>query len=178
MKRLFSVVLFCVLVAPFVLPYALMSYEKFQLKKTVKRQLLSGINKTELTCLKFSKEEIETVLKWEHSKEFEFQHKMYDVVYATSYSDSVMYWCWEDHAETVLEIELKSHIADALGASPNHEKNKHTLSEFFKQVYFSNVLKWNHFLTVVQLNYIQFSVDELVGCFSSLVLPPENIKQM
>ncbi len=53
--------------------------------------------------LKFSKTEITTKLNWKHSKEFEFNNQMYDVVDKVVTRDSIRYWCWWDFKETEIK---------------------------------------------------------------------------
>lgn len=64
--------------------------------------IISKIDLKDLVLLKFTFNETQSLLKWEHSKEFEFNGIMYDIIRSESKNDSIFYWCWEDREETEL----------------------------------------------------------------------------
>ena len=109
-KKLIPLFLLLCLAAPFVLTYSALKMQKHQLKRSIKHQIIDGIDKSELVLLKFSKHEVEEMLDWEHSKEFEFKNEMYDVVEKEETTDSISYWCWWDNEETKLNRQLASSL--------------------------------------------------------------------
>lgn len=98
--------LFCVLFDPVVGTYTWLQYKKITIKHEVQRQIDDGIDQSKLVLLKFTKEEIQIKLRWEHEREFEYNDKMYDVIRSESKGDKVYYWCWYDHKETMLNRQL------------------------------------------------------------------------
>ena len=106
MKKLLPLFLLLCLATPFWLTYSFLKAEKHQLKRSIKHQIIDGIDKSELVLLRFSKKETKEKLDWEHSKEFEYQGEMYDVVNKIETTDSVAYWCWWDYEETQLNRQL------------------------------------------------------------------------
>jgi hypothetical protein len=105
-----------------------------KLRKEIKRQIIAGIDKNELVCLKFSKSEIHTKLRWEHAKEFEFSGEMYDIVESATIGDSVKYWCWLDYKETLLNKELKILVAENFGKSPQNKERQNRIDTFSKSL--------------------------------------------
>ena len=51
--------------------------------------MIAGIDKKELVFFEFSHTENQQKLKWKHSKEFEFNGEMYDVVKKITSTDSI-----------------------------------------------------------------------------------------
>jgi hypothetical protein len=107
------------LVALFLLdPYAgsfpWLHFKKAMLKKEVKRYIIQGIESDQLVVLRFSKEETETLLRWEHSTEFEYKGQMYDVVQTWTVGNTVYYRCWRDREETKLNNRLREIAERAL----------------------------------------------------------------
>ena len=108
------IALFSILFDPVVGTYTWLQYKKTAVKQEVKRQIDDGrIDQSKLVLLEFTKEEIQTKLRWEHEREFEYDHKMYDVIRSESKGDRVHYWCWYDHKETMLNRQLDELAAQA-----------------------------------------------------------------
>lgn len=104
--------------------------------------MIAGIDKKELVLLKFSKTEIDTKLKWEHAKEFEFNHEMYDVVDKQISKDSISYWCWWDFEETQLNKRLNHLLVDVYQHDSKSKEKQASLHNFYKSIYFQPVLEW------------------------------------
>jgi hypothetical protein len=177
LKQLYGAFLFFVLIAPFGFPLVTMEYEQFQVRKIVKKKILQGIDKRDLTCLKFSTEEANSKLNWEHAKEFEYEHQMYDVVYLEILTDSVLYWCFKDEKETAIEYKLKQNIADVLGASSQNQNSKRKLIDFFKKVFQTTSYTWNIQLDVALFCFADYTVHKCDIYFTPPFSPPEVIKQ-
>lgn len=103
--------------------------------------LISQIDRNDLVLLKFSKNEINSKLKWEHAKEFEYLGKMFDIVYTQIHSDSIFYYCWQDDAETDLNHRFIALFNSSL------EKNSKTSNFFQLLISFSSI------------NYLQQTID-------------------
>ena len=91
---------------------------KGAVRREVRRHILSRPDPTGLVLLGFSKPEAESLLRWEHSLEFEFDGQMYDIVESWTEGDRVYYRCWWDRAETRLNRILREVTARAFGAAP------------------------------------------------------------
>lgn len=109
---------------PFWLSFSLYQVERSMIKKSVKNMLMEKLNDSDLVLLKFKKEEINSKLEWEHSREFEFNQKMYDVIKTEYSADSVFYLCWLDKDETALNKRLFTLLINSL------EKNNKTSKTF------------------------------------------------
>ena len=119
--------------------------------------MIAGLDKSELVLLKLTKQAAETELHWEHSREFEYQGQMYDVVEQFAVNDIIYYRCWWDHAETALNKKLERLVASALEQDPQHRETERQLVYFFKTLYFSEILPW--YFSALPACIIQPSAD-------------------
>jgi len=97
---------------------AWLQVEKAMVKKEVRRHIISGIDKDGLVLLEFSRTETEPLLRWEHSREFEYDGQMYDIVDSWVVGDTVYYRCFWDRAETRLNEQLRKLAVRSHGAAP------------------------------------------------------------
>ena len=128
-----SIFLLLTLIAPIAVTFTFLHYQKQIIRKEVKKQIIAGIEKENLVLLSFTDEEAENLIEWEHSKEFEFNNIMYDIVYQKKTGDTTYYWCWEDSNET----EINSNLENLLSRDSKTKQNKERLANFFKSLFFN-----------------------------------------
>lgn len=145
-----------------------LNHQKTIIRKQIKRNIIAGIDKDELVLLAFTIQETKTKLKWEHSKEFEYNNQMYDIVVSVNTGDSIYYWCWWDNEETVLNKQLKGVLKIALGHNEQNKEKRSHLNHFLKNLFNGNTLVQT--LTPNWV-YIQLYTDKGV-IFSSLAHAP------
>ncbi|MDH7511335.1 MAG: hypothetical protein QHH14_00105 [Clostridiales bacterium] len=145
MKRKFLslFLLFCVTVDPLVGTFTWLHYKKTIVKKEAKRIIEAGVDDDSLVVLKFSKEEAQTKLRWEHPQEFEYNHKMYDVVKTMICDGTIYYWCRQDDEETTLNMKLEELASKALGESAKSMANLTLLISCFKSLYCTFSFRWS-----------------------------------
>lgn len=131
MRTILGILLLVVLSAPLVGTYAGLRIEKRRVKKEVKKRMIAGIDSTDLVFFAFSKYDSETLLRWEHAWEFEYQEQMYDVVKKQEQGDSLLLWCWWDHAETELNKQLRGLVAKTQAHDPRRHEKERRLVCFF-----------------------------------------------
>lgn len=130
------------LAAPMLIGYGWLHYQKSVVRKQVKWQFLSGMNEEALVLLKFRASSVQAELHWEHSREFEFQGQMYDVVKSELKGDTMYYHCWPDQAESRLNQQIKDLVANALNNHPQQQEHQKQLTHFFKSLYLLDLEKW------------------------------------
>lgn len=123
--------------------YSWLQYEKMLVRKAVKRQLLAGMDRTDLVLLKFSQEGAKTLVRWEHSHEFEYQGQMYDIVHSETIGDSIFYHCYWDRGESKLNQQIKMLVAQGLEKDPANQENQLKLIHFYKSLYPGEVVGWS-----------------------------------
>jgi len=152
--RLLGIFVLLCLITPFATTYVFLKLQKKQIKKEIKWKMIAGLDRDELVLLKFTKEEAQRKLHWEHSKEFEYNGEMYDIAHNSTKGDSIFYWCWWDHKETKLNRQLKELVAFALGNNQQRKNNQEQLADFYKSLYWQR----SH----AKLNVIATQVNELI----------------
>lgn len=141
-KQVISLFLLFLLIAPAAVTYTWLQKRKQAVKKEVKWKMISGIDKNELVFLKFSKKEITSKLRWVHSKEFEYNHQMYDVVEKKTIKDSVYLRCWWDHKETKLNKQLDSLLVNVFQNDSKTKEKQEKVFSFYKLLYYQPVFSW------------------------------------
>lgn len=125
--------LFC-LAAPIAVTFTFLHHKKYQIRKEVKRQIISGLDKDELVLLKFTEDQSIAQLQWKHAKEFKFKDEMYDIIETQIKGDTIYYWCWWDHHETKLNKQLDELTSIVLGNDPPYSNTQKQLSNFLKSL--------------------------------------------
>jgi len=129
-------------------------------KHEVKRMIIKGIDIDELELLKFTKQESISKLKWEHSKEFEYKQKMYDVVKEEVVVDSIYYWCWLDREETKLNNQLAELVKNVLNTNTQKKEKQERLYSFYKSLYCTELFNSQLALTSTENNRNTFYLNE------------------
>src|SRR5690606_23325545 len=119
-----AISLLLVLFAPVMTIYLYLQFEKSAIRREIKWKMIAGMEEEELVLLKFTKEETQTKLRWEHSREFEYNGQMYDIVSKEVKGDSIFYRVWWDHEETKLNKSLKKLAADAFDQDEENRKTR------------------------------------------------------
>ena len=141
LKKLISIFLLVCLIAPITGTYIWLRHEVKLIKKEVKQQMIAGLDDRELIILKFKISNTKSNLKWKHSKEFEYEGEMYDVVKSIVKGDTILYTCWWDNKETKLNKQLAHLIGDIIGNNPQNKENQKRLVSFY-QINKSNSYYW------------------------------------
>jgi hypothetical protein len=122
--------------------YLWLNHQKKQVKREVKWKIIEGIDKSELVLIQLTKAEAKEKLDWEHSKEFEFEGEMYDVVEFEETTDSVKYWCWWDYKETALNKNLAEVVNNLLGNQPDKKEKEQKMISFYQSLFSEKVFQW------------------------------------
>ncbi|HPE86510.1 MAG: hypothetical protein PHU97_07755 [Bacteroidales bacterium] len=131
-----AIVLIILLEIPFSGSILWLHQKKHQIRKQVKKEIIAGIDPEKLIQLKFSLPVTDPGLKWIHNKEFEYKGEMYDIVSVQNNGDSIVYLCWWDHQETVLNRQLGKLVKKALNNEPGNTRTQEQLTNYFVSLYF------------------------------------------
>ncbi len=91
---------------PFGLVTTLLQLEKASIRRVVKHQLMESENDRDFVLLTIANQDLNTLLEWEHEREFEYLGEMYDVVRSETRTDSTYFVLWWDHDETEINKKL------------------------------------------------------------------------
>ncbi len=112
------------------------------MRHEVKEMILAGMDNSDLVLLKFSKQSAKKNLDWEHSREFEYQGDMYDVVRSESTIDSVSYWCWKDEKESKLNKSISSLVNKVMNQHSQDQQQAAKLMVFIQNLYLDGAFSW------------------------------------
>ncbi len=163
------------MIVPAVVTYTWLQKHKRAVKREVKWKMIAGIDKSELVFFTFSNKDIQTKLRWEHAKEFEYKNQMYDVVEKKILKDSTQLWCWWDYKETKLNKQLQRILVTVFQNDSKSKEKQDQVFKFYKMVYLPSVFDWKpHFdasfcKKAICRNVFYKSVTSLIS------LPPPKI---
>ena len=174
-KQITSLFLLFILIVPAVATYTWLQLHKCAVKREVKCKMIAGIDKKELVFFKFSKKEINAKLHWEHSKEFEFNDQMYDVVDKKVVNDSIALWCWSDDEETNLNKQLNTVLTSVFQKDSKSKDKQNQVFKFYKLLYFQDVFSWKPLEVSCFCKIILFKKIDYQSVCKFISLPPPKI---
>lgn len=169
-QRIIAISLLFILIAPVATLYLYMQFEKSALKREIKWTMIAEMDQEELVLLKFSKKEAETKLRWEHSKEFEYNGQMYDIVSSEIKGDSIFYRCWWDYEETHLNKKLKKLVASAFDHDEDNQKAQKNLHTFLWSFFCTDPFDWQ--ATLPQKTEMVYRDTIHAHIFNSILISP------
>lgn len=141
-ERIIAISFLFILFAPVATIYTFLQFEKSAIRREIKWKMIASMNDKELVLLKFTKEETETKLRWEHSKEFEYDGQMYDIVSQEIEGDSIFYRCWWDYEETELNKKLKKMVAIAFDQDEENRKTQEIFYSYLWSFFCTDLFDW------------------------------------
>lgn len=158
------------LVAPGGLVYGWMHWQKREVRHEVKEKLLADLPKEALVLLKFTQQEAEAQLDWEHEGEFEYQGQMYDLVEQEVRGDTLYFWCWPDQKETQLNQQLSQLTQNILMKIPQRQEKQLQLEYFYKSLF----LQKAHLICFAPLHLEQLSAIGRRACYRGIFPQPPS----
>jgi hypothetical protein len=137
-SKIIAISFLLLLLAPAFGLYIWLELQKELTRHQVKELLEVGLEDEALTLFKFTNEGSEQ-LEWEHSKEFKFDGKMYDVVRQEEHGDTTYYYCWEDHKESEIYRQTNRLIQVVQRTDPDRKERQDRLVNFYKNLFCSDV---------------------------------------
>lgn len=156
------------MIAPGAATVMWMRHRRATIRREVKHQLIAGLENDQLEVLKFAINETSSLLKWKHSREFEYNHHMYDIVETKVEGDTIYYWCWWDYEETILNKKLNHLLANAFNHDPQRKEKQSSLLHFFKSFFLPQINTTGK----EQTKPLVFSVDYEFVVKSIDIFPP------
>ena len=145
--------------------------EKTLIQLEVRERILNtgyikNVVSNDTDCLRFKLSELNTLLKWENSKEFEYKGIMYDVISTKIEGDSIIYYCYRDIKETINKQKFIDLISFLSGNS-NQKTIVLKTGKYFRMLYLPidypvfglvlNLLKKN-FISIAVLHDLNFLI--------------------
>ena len=143
MKKALGIFLFICLTAPIWFTYSWLTISKQEIRREIKRKIITGMAKANIVLLAFTKKEAQEKLRWEKAGEFEYKGKMYDVIDKETVADVILFRCVWDQKETHLNTQAKDLMEKALGQNPQQKETQKRLISFFQSLFFPGHFSWN-----------------------------------
>lgn len=170
MKPFLATILLNVMLLPFGGSYLFLELERSKAKTYAIAAMADEENPVQMVWLRFSNEEVENDLRWEHDREFEYNGQMYDVSKRIEKGDSTHFYCYWDKLETLVNQKLADLIAThTKGGDPSQNETQLILS-LFKAVYLNVLYESNLFLSNAELK----RVNEIVMNYSDSEIPNDS----
>ncbi|TFV94361.1 hypothetical protein E4S40_10050 [Algoriphagus kandeliae] len=140
MKHLLIVILLAFSIAgPMTLGLTAFELRFFQLKENMESRINRNPNDKRIKTLVFTQEESQTLLDWEHEREFEYQGEMYDVLEIKEKGDQIEYLVWHDQEES----ELKKRESEYEESSRENHSEHQKRNSFHVVFFFENLSSIN-----------------------------------
>lgn len=142
LKKEISILLLFSLFIPSLGTFLWFQHHQREIRKEVKELLLSGLDDSQLELLTFTQYEVDHVISWKHSEEFEHHGFMYDIVKRKLENGTHSFWCWKDDKETLLSQKLEDLLANLLGNNPQEQQKQKHLQLFLTTIFQSKMEHW------------------------------------
>lgn len=160
---------------PFTGTILYLQYEKGIIKNEMS-ECLQEYAKKDVVDIIVHKDQIHTMLTWEHEREFEFSGEMYDVISSQIMGDSITYQCLHDAKETSINKRIYSFIKSYLKDEAGSEASLIVYSDIFKVLHppISSFVD-EHVLVEMRLVYIGYDVSTNPQYFNQPSIPPPRM---
>jgi len=103
--------------------------------KSEMSEYLQAYAKKDVVDIIVHKDQIHTILEWEHDREFELSGEMYDVISSQIIGDSIIYQCLHDAKESSINKRMISFIKNYLNDQTGKDASLIVFSDIFKVLY-------------------------------------------
>lgn len=134
-KMILASWLILVIFLPEGLVYSWLKLKQKEIRREVKHRIHAGLEKKDLLRLSFHINDEKSAVSWIKKGEFSYRNSLFDVVYIETKTDTVIYYCWEDHEESKIKKELQKLSAMAWGKHPERRNGHKKMIDFYKQLY-------------------------------------------
>jgi len=167
-SKFLSISLLLLLTAPTVITFSWFQIKKIEVKRNVRTMIIDGVDNEELILLKFTAGDAEKNLRWEHSREFEYNHQMYDIVETFTDGKYIYYWCWWDREESELNQQLGAIGEEILNSNPRKKEKLSSRNSTSSLLFHCSNFNW---LSIKVKPDFEFKNRNLVT-YSLFSLPP------
>lgn len=171
--RVGGILFLLVLIVPVLSTLCFLSYQKHQVRRQVKRQIIAGISKDQLVLLKFTQQDSAN-LEWKHAKEFKYQGYFYDIVEKEHHNDTTYFWCWWDYEETQLSKQLENVFVHAFAKNRAASKSKSAFYTFYSKLFAEEFFEFKYRQFSVVKKHIYRYLHSILSHQSEPPTPPPD----
>lgn len=175
MKILLSLILFFALLLKMGGFYAILSYERHEIREKVEHKIIKSLKKSDLICIVANAENLPKIV-WERpTKEFRFEGNLYDVAYVEKVSGINHYYCLGDEDETKLELKIGKLLDNQIENIPLGDNTKLILYLLSQPLIAQKnpLFYFNHFSAHKSSIFSHLTIFHLSDFVSKLKQPPQ-----
>jgi hypothetical protein len=144
--------------------------------KHVMSEYLQAYAKKDVVDIIIHKDQIHTILAWEHEREFEFAGEMYDVISSQIMGDSIIYQCLHDAKETSINKRILSFIKSYLKDESGSDVSLIVYSDIFKVLHHPiTSFIGEHILIEMRSVFIGYDLSTKPQYFNQPSIPPPRM---
>lgn len=155
--------------------YAILSYEKHEIREKVAQKLIKSLKKSELICIAANAENSPKI-RWEHpDKEFKFEGDLYDVAHYETISGINYYYCLRDNDESKLELKFSQLLNNQMDRMPIGDNAKLILYLLAQPLIAqqNSLFHFNYFSPQKAFNSTHLPIFHTSDFISKLEQPPQ-----
>jgi hypothetical protein len=137
MKKILSIITIFCFTIPVLSVYFFLLAEKENIKNLTHEKLFSEKKSTNWIKIELSEKEAHQLIEWENDHEFEYNQNMYDVVKREQSGNHLIYWCYQDIEESLINEQLGELFSYLTGGHSTRPETRHLLEKVFKKLYCS-----------------------------------------
>lgn len=142
-KSIAILALIIAVTSPMLVGFLTYKFQVKKIKKQVKQELIANTAKTDLVSFEFDiKSETFQNLSWKHSREFELDKKMFDIVEADTIGNTIYYLCFPDKQETELNAKFSALLKARYDNDEPLNNNQNLLANFIKSLYVEDLVSF------------------------------------
>ena len=175
MKTLLSLTLLFALLLKMGGFYAILSFEREEIREKVEQKIIKSLSKSELICI-VADDYNSSKIEWERpEKEFRFEGNLYDVVYAENALGITHYYCLSDEDETKLEAKIDKLLEKETKHLPFGSHSKSMLNFLLEPltIHQNSTFYFNHFIEKYSSVFSNLSIFYPSDFVSKLKQPPQ-----
>lgn len=155
--------------------YAILSFEREEIREKVEQKIIKSLKKSELICIVANDKNFPKI-QWKRSeKEFSFEGNLYDVVYSENTSGTTYYYCLSDKDETILEAKIDRLLKNQTEKLPFGNQSKLILHFLSEPLITCNkpTFNFNYFIGEKSSIFPILSISDTSNFVSKLKQPPQ-----
>jgi len=161
------------MIGPLGIGYLWIQHQLARARREVKQGYIHSLSQEELTSLRFSHADAESLITWKEEDEFIFQGQLYDILRSHISEDSVLYICWLDEKENALNDHLAILLSDFDPGVPLQDRQMQSVLDFCKSLYSVQHRAYLCGSLLGTLSYPEFVEDPISRRNPPMELPPD-----
>ena len=173
-NKVIGIFLFFCITAPYVSSFSYLYFQKFHIKKIVRKQIIDGIDNEELIHIKYKVNTLQQFV-WQFRRELEIGANMYDISEKEIINDTIYLSCLTDHNESKINKQIHKLVQLALGNNNQNRRTHRKLFKYCKSVYYLKTAYYQFTDTGIKNNFSVYDINYTSIDYSTPAPPPKHV---